>query len=80
MNTTDLVKLLPAGYEDACYEKKAITRKRTITNPLDHLRLILFYLSGNKSLIDVSQFALMSSSDEMDFDNPVFMRVSSKFV
>ncbi len=80
MNTTDLVKLLPAGYEDACYEKKAITRKRTITNPLDLLRLILFYLSGNKSLIDVSQFALMSSSDEMDFDNPVFMRVSSKFV
>ena len=60
MNTTDLVKLLPAGYEDACYEKKAITRKRTITNPLDLLRLILFYLSGNKSLIDVSQFALMS--------------------
>ena len=61
MNTNDLVKLLPAGYEDACYEKKAITRKRTITNPLDLLRLILFYLSGNKSLIDVSQFALMSS-------------------
>ncbi len=60
MNTNDLVKLLPAGYEDACYEKKAITRKRTITNPLDLLRLILFYLSGNKSLIDVSQFALMS--------------------
>ena len=43
MNTNDLVKLLPAGYEDACYEKKAITRKRTITNPLDLLRLILFY-------------------------------------
>lgn len=60
MNTNDLIKLLPAGYEDACYEKKAITRKRTITNPLDLLRLILFYLSGNKSLIDVSQFARMS--------------------
>ena len=37
-----------------------MTRKRTIKNPLDLLRLILFYLSGNKSLIDVSQFALMS--------------------
>lgn len=60
MDTNDLIKLLPAGYEDACYEKKAITRKRTIRNPLDLLKLILFYLSGNKSLIDVSQFALMS--------------------
>lgn len=60
MDANDLVKLLPSGYEQACFEKKAITRKRTIKNPLDLLRLILFYLSGNKSLIDVSQFALIS--------------------
>ncbi len=60
VDTNDLIKLLPDGYEDAYYEKKAITRKRTIKNPLDLLRLILFYLSGNKSLIDVSQFALIS--------------------
>ena len=59
MDTNDLVKLLPSGYEQACFEKKAIIRKRTIKNPLDLLRLILFYLSGNKSLIDVSQFALL---------------------
>lgn len=60
MDTNDLIKLLPSGYEQACFDKKAITRKRTIKNPLDLLRLILFYLSGNKSLIDVSQFALIS--------------------
>ena len=60
MDTNDLVKLLPSGYEQACFDKKAITRKRTIKNPLDLLRLILFYLSGNKSFIDVSQFALIS--------------------
>lgn len=60
MNTNDLVELLPSGYEQACFGKKAITRKRTIKNPFDPLRLILFYLSGNKSLIDVSQFALIS--------------------
>ena len=60
MDTNDLVKLLPQGYEQACFDNKAITRKRTIKKPLDLLRLILFYLSGNKSLIDVSQFALMS--------------------
>ena len=57
---SDLVKLLPSGYEQACYDKKAVTRKRTIKNPLDLLRLVLFYLSGNKSLIDVSYFALTS--------------------
>ena len=60
MDTNDLVKLLPSGYEQACFDKKAITRKRTIKNPLDLLRLILFYLSGNKSFIDASQFALIS--------------------
>lgn len=60
MDTNDLVKLLPPGYEQACFDKKAITRKRTIKNPLDLLRLILFYLSGNKSLIDVTHFALLS--------------------
>lgn len=43
MDTNDLVKLLPTGYEQACFDKKAITRKRTIKNPLDLLRLILFY-------------------------------------
>ena len=60
MDINDLVKLLPSGYEQACYDKKAVTRKRTIKNPLDLLRLVLFYLSGNKSLIDVSHFALTS--------------------
>ena len=28
MDSNDLVKLLPSGYEPACFEKKAITRKR----------------------------------------------------
>ncbi len=60
MGTNDLIKLLPSVYEQSCFDKKAITRKRTIKNPLDLLRLILFYLSGNKSLADVSRFALLS--------------------
>lgn len=33
MDTNDLVKLLPQGFEQACFDKKAITRKRTIKNP-----------------------------------------------
>lgn len=57
MDTNDLVKLLPSGYENACFETKAITRKRAIKNPLDLLWLILYYLSGNHSLMEVSQFA-----------------------
>ena len=52
MDTNDLVKLLPPGCEQACFDKKAVTGKRTIKNPLDLLRLILFYLSGNKSLME----------------------------
>ncbi len=44
MDTNDLVKLLPSGYEQACFGKKAITRKRTIKNPFDLLCLILYYL------------------------------------
>ena len=60
MDTNDLVKLLPSSYQQACFDKKAITRKPTIKNPMDLLRLILFYLSGNKSLVDVSHFALLS--------------------
>lgn len=47
MDTNDLVKLLPVGYEQACFDKKVTIRKRTIKNPLDLLRLVLFYFSGN---------------------------------
>lgn len=61
MNTNDLIKLLPDRYEDTCYKKKAITRKWTIRNPLDLLKLTLFYFSRNKSLINISQFALINS-------------------
>lgn len=60
MDINDLVKLLPPDYEEACYETKAMIRKRTIKTPFDLLTLILYYLSGNHSLIDVSQFALMN--------------------
>jgi hypothetical protein len=35
MDINDLIKLLPEGYENACYKTKAMTRKRTIKNPKD---------------------------------------------
>lgn len=55
----ELIKLLPEGYEKACFETKAITRKRTIADPKDLLVLLLYYLYENHSLVDTSQFAFM---------------------
>ena len=55
----ELIKLLPEGYEKACFETKAITRKRTIADPKDLFVLLLYYLYENHSLVDTSQFAFM---------------------
>lgn len=30
INIEELIKLLPEGYQQACYETKAIERKRTV--------------------------------------------------
>ena len=60
MKIDDLLALLPAEYEKACYDKKAITRKRTIKSPKDLIVLLFYYLFDNHSLIDTCQFALMS--------------------
>ena len=59
MNITELIKIMPKEYEKACYENKAITRKRIIKSPKELLILVIYYLFGNHSLIEVCQFALM---------------------
>lgn len=41
-NVEELIERLPEGYEQACYDKKAIERNRQIKNPADLIRLILF--------------------------------------
>jgi len=61
MEIKELIDLLPEGYEEECYEKKAIRRKRTIKNPLDLIILLLYYLYDNHSLVDVSQFAILKN-------------------
>ncbi len=33
INIEELIKLLPEGYQQACYETKAIERKRTVQTP-----------------------------------------------
>lgn len=56
INIEKLLALLPKGYEHACYETKAIERKRTIQTPEELLVLCLYYLYG-MSFIKASQFA-----------------------
>ena len=62
MNTKieELLKLLPKGYEKACYETKAIERKRTVQTPEELLVLCLYYLYGT-SLVETSQLAKMNA-------------------
>ena len=59
MNIDELLKMLTDNYDKACYETKAITRNRTIKNPEELIKLLLYYLYGS-SLIEVSQYALIS--------------------
>lgn len=59
MNIDELLKMLPDNYDKACYETEAITRNRTIKNPEELIKLLLYYLYGS-SLIEVSQYALIS--------------------
>lgn len=61
MEAKELIDLLPEDYEKACYEKKAIKRKRIIKTPRDLIVLLLYYLYDNHSLMDVSQFAMISN-------------------
>jgi len=56
-NIEEIIKRLPAGYEEACYTKKAIERKREIKNPIELMRLALLYLIGEYSLIEMSIIA-----------------------
>ncbi len=56
METEELMKYLPEGYEQACWETKAMQRKRGITDEKTLLKLCLFY-AYNHSLIEVQEFA-----------------------
>ena len=53
-NVDELIKRLPQGYEQACMDTKAIERKREIKNPADLIKLVLLYLTGGFSQIEMS--------------------------
>ena len=56
-NVDELIKRLPEGYEQACFEKKAIELVREIKTPLDLIRLLLIYLTGGHSQLEMSVIA-----------------------
>ena len=55
-----LIQEMPNGYEEACYDKNAIQRKRGISDPNDLLMLSLFHLLNGCSLNEVSAIAKLT--------------------
>jgi len=51
------MKELPTGYEEACFNEKAIQRKRGISDPDNLMMLALFHLLNGCSLTEVSVIA-----------------------
>jgi hypothetical protein len=56
-NVDELIKRLPDGYKQACMDTKAIERKREVKNPADLMKLVLLYLTGGYSQIEMSVIA-----------------------
>ena len=65
VSVAGLIKEMPEGYERACYEEKAIQRKRGITTPGDLMMLSLFHLLNGCSLVEVSTIASLAELGEI---------------
>ncbi len=76
INIDRLMELLPAGYEEACYETKAIERIRAIKTPADLMKLCLIYLSQKCSLVEMSEIARLLNIGKMS--DVAFMKRFSK--
>lgn len=61
MKIENLTKLLPEGYEQACFDTKAIERKKIFKKPIDLIKTLIYYFCDNHSLLDVCQFVFMSN-------------------
>lgn len=64
-NIAQVMKVLPTGYEDACYSTKAIIRRRGVTNAGNLMVLSLFHLLNGCSLLEISEIARMAKLGEM---------------
>lgn len=57
MKLEDILKMLPQGYQKACWETKAMKKKRNIQEEDTLLKLCLYY-SYESSLVDTQNYAL----------------------
>lgn len=67
-----LLREMPEGYEQACFDTGAIQRKRDIKNPDDLMMLNLFHLMTGCSLVDISTISKMSQIG--DISDVAFMK------
>ena len=63
---------MPEGYEQACFDRGAILRKRDIKNPDDLMMLNLFHLMTGCSLVEISALSKMSQIG--DISDVAFMK------
>lgn len=54
------MKMMPQGYEEACYSTKAMRRKRVIRDPNDLMLLSLFHLLTGCSLVEISEISKLT--------------------
>jgi hypothetical protein len=57
VNVDEMIQRLPEGYEKACRERKAMERARQIKSPIELIRLVLMYLCGGYSQLEMSVIA-----------------------
>lgn len=59
-NIAEIMRELPRGYEEACFEEKAIQRKRGISCPGNLMLLSMFHIMNGCSLIEISSIARLA--------------------
>lgn len=60
-----LIRELPRGYEQACFETKAIERKRGIKTPGELMLLNMIHLINGCSLVEISEIARLGKFGEV---------------
>ena len=72
IGVASLLRMMPEGYEEACFSTKAIVRKRDIKDPNDLMMLALFHLLTGCSLIEVSEISKLAKLG--DISDVAFMK------
>ena len=72
VGAASLLRMMPKGYEEACYTTKAIVRNRGIKDPNDLMMLALFHLLTGCSLIEVSEISKLAKLG--DISDVAFMK------